>query len=244
MAKRPEGELLSYAVEGAGAVTASPLGYLAFLNDDESVLTMYAWSKSAMAECAMREKPITYPVEKNRALGRGGPAARPVITNDYQEADIRKKGYPEGHPHIIRHMNVPVIDGSRIVIVAGVANKPQDYTENEVRELTLLMQGLWQVLKVPRAEEELRAANEQLMASGEELRGQYEGLLPGSSGSARARRSTARSSRPPRKGSGSLTGNSAPCSPTGKCRRSSGTSRRRWGDARSGTSCRRKMPDP
>ena len=76
-------------------------------------------------------------------------------------------------------MNVPVIDGSRIVIVAGVANKPQDYTENEVRELTLLMQGLWQVLKVRRAEEELRAANEQLMASGEELRGQYEELAAG-----------------------------------------------------------------
>ena len=69
MAKRPEGELLSYAVEGAGAVTASPLGYLAFLNDDESVLTMYAWSKSAMAECAMREKPITYPVEKTGLWG-------------------------------------------------------------------------------------------------------------------------------------------------------------------------------
>src|SRR5208337_51761 len=86
------------------------------------------------------------------------------------------KGYPEGHPHIIRHMNVPVMDRDHIVIVAGVANKPSDYEETDVRELTILMQGLWQVLKRRRAEEELRAANEQISASDEELRGQYREL--------------------------------------------------------------------
>jgi hypothetical protein len=41
-AKGSERELLEYAVEGAGAVTGSPLGYLAFLNDDETELSMYA----------------------------------------------------------------------------------------------------------------------------------------------------------------------------------------------------------
>ncbi|MGD0081298.1 MAG: PAS domain S-box protein [Methanoregula sp.] len=176
MARQPEKELLDYAVEGAGSITGSPLGYLAFLNDEESELTMYAWSQTSMRECSMREKPIIYPVEKTGLWGEAVRQRRPVITNDYQSPNLLKKGYPEGHPHIIRHMNVPVMDRDRIVIVAGVANKPSDYEETDVRELTILMQGLWQVLKRRRAEEELRAANEQISASDEELRGQYQEL--------------------------------------------------------------------
>jgi PAS domain S-box-containing protein len=179
MAKRPEKELLSYAVEGAGAVTGSPLGYLAFLNSDETELAMYAWSRSAMQECTMREKPIIYPVEKTGLWGEAVRQRLPVITNDYQAPNPKKKGYPEGHPHIIRHMNVPVMDGDRIVIVAGVANKLSDYTDNDTSALLLLMQGLWQVLKGRQADEELLAANEQLTASQEELRGQYEELVSG-----------------------------------------------------------------
>jgi PAS domain S-box-containing protein len=67
-------------------------------------------------------------------------------------------------------MNVPVMDGDHIVIVAGVANKPSDYTDNDVRELSLLMQGLWQVLKRRRTEEALLTANGQLTAREEALR--------------------------------------------------------------------------
>ncbi|NYT06027.1 MAG: PAS domain S-box protein [Methanomicrobiales archaeon] len=172
MAREPEKELLLYAVEGAGSVTGSPLGYLAFLNADESELSMYAWSQKAMQECSIREKPIVYPVETTGLWGEAIRQRRPVITNDYEAPNPKKKGYPEGHPRIIRHMNVPVMDGNRIVMVAGVANKPSDYLDDDVRQLTLMMQGLWQVLKRRRIEDALRDANEQLVASDEALREQ------------------------------------------------------------------------
>jgi PAS domain S-box-containing protein len=172
----PEKDLLAYAVEGAGAVTGSPLGYLAFVSEDEALLTMYAWSRSAMQECAMREKPLVYPMEKTGLWGEAVRQRRPVITNDYESPGPLKRGYPEGHPRIVRHMNIPVMDGDRIVIVAGVANRPGEYTDHEVRELTLLMQGLWQVLQRRRAEEALRSANERLTASDAQLRRQFDEL--------------------------------------------------------------------
>ncbi|MCK9581077.1 MAG: PAS domain S-box protein [Methanoregula sp.] len=152
-ARKSEKELLDYAVEGAGIVTSSPLAYLAFLNDDESELSMYAWSKSAMKECSMRVKPIVYKTEKTGLWGEAVRQRRPVITNDYEAPDPKKRGYPEGHPRIIRHMNVPVMEGGHVVIVAGVANKSSDYTENDTRELLLLMQGLWNIIKRKRAEQ-------------------------------------------------------------------------------------------
>ncbi len=151
-----ERDLCDYAVDGAGIVTSSSMGYLAFTNDDESELSMYAWSKPAMAECTMQDKPLVYTTEKTGLWGEAVRQRRPVITNNYDAPNPKKKGYPEGHPRIIRHMNVPVVDEGRIVLVAGVANKSSDYTENDAHELELLMQGLWTIIKRKRADQTRR----------------------------------------------------------------------------------------
>ncbi|NMB78618.1 MAG: PAS domain S-box protein, partial [Methanomicrobiales archaeon] len=89
-----EKELMDYAVEGAGIVTGSPLGYLAFLNDDESELSMYAWSRSAMEECRLRDKPIVYKTAKTGLWGEAVRHRKPIITNDYAAPNPAKKGYP------------------------------------------------------------------------------------------------------------------------------------------------------
>jgi len=57
-------------------------------------------------------------------------------------------------------MNVPIFDGDRIVIVAGVGNKPTDYDEADVRQLTLLMTGMWHSVQRKRDEEALRDSEE------------------------------------------------------------------------------------
>ena len=76
-----------------------------------------------------------------------------MITNDYAAPNPYKKGYPEGHVEIRRHLNIPVFDGDRIVAVAGVGNKDEDYDESDVRQLTLLMNGMWWQIKRQRAED-------------------------------------------------------------------------------------------
>jgi PAS domain S-box-containing protein len=159
-AEKGDEDLRSYAVEGACIITSSPLAYLAFMNEDESELTMFAWSRSAMAECAMAEKPIIYQTAKTGLWGEAVRQRRPVITNDYAAPNPAKKGYPEGHPRIVRHMNVPVMEEGHVVLVAGVANKATDYTESDANELLLLMQGLWNTLKAKRTEEIRRAGEE------------------------------------------------------------------------------------
>jgi PAS domain S-box-containing protein len=149
-------EITDFALEAAVRLTGSTLGYLAFMNADETVLTMHSWSKTAMAECAIIDKPIVYPVETTGLWGEAVRQRKPIITNDYQAAHSLKKGYPDGHVHVVRHMNLPVFDGSRIVLVAGVGNKRGPYDESDVRQLTLLMQGMWQLLVRKRAEDELQ----------------------------------------------------------------------------------------
>ena len=117
---------------------------------------MHSWSKTAMKECAIIDKPIVYPVATTGLWGEAVRQRRPVITNDYAAPNPLKKGHPEGHVAIARHMNIPVFEGKRIVAVAGVGNKETQYDESDVRELTLLMQGMWRLLQRKEADEALR----------------------------------------------------------------------------------------
>lgn len=149
-------EIMDFALEEAVLLTQSKIGYLAFLNEDESVLTMYSWSKIAMAECATRVKPIEYPIESTGLWGEAVRQRKPIITNDYAADNPLKKGYPDGHINLIRHMNIPVFDKTRIVLVAGVGNKPEDYDQSDVEQLTLLMEGMWQIIVRKRAEDALK----------------------------------------------------------------------------------------
>jgi len=158
----PLTELTAFAMEEAVRLTGSMIGYVAFVNEDESVLTMHAWSREALRECAVDDPPVVYPLETTGLWGEALRQRRPVITNDYAAPNPLKRGIPEGHVPITRHMNVPVFDGDRIVIAAGVGNKEAPYDETDVAQLTLLMEGMWRALQRRRAEEARERLEEQL----------------------------------------------------------------------------------
>jgi signal transduction histidine kinase len=149
-------QLTDFALEAAVLLTGSKIGYLAFMNEDETVMTMHSWSAQAMAECAIMDKPRVYPVETTGLWGDAIRQRKPIITNDYAAPNPSKKGYPEGHVPVLRHMNAPIFDGDHIVALAGVGNKETPYDEADVRQLTLLMQGMWRLIQRREAEEDLR----------------------------------------------------------------------------------------
>jgi light-regulated signal transduction histidine kinase (bacteriophytochrome) len=116
----------------------------------------------AKEECRVPSNPIVYPIKNAGLWGEAIRQRRPIITNDYAAENPLKKGVPEGHVKMIRHMNVPIFAGDKIVIVAGVANKETDYDQTDVRQLTLLMSGVWRILERKRTEEEIRQLNRDL----------------------------------------------------------------------------------
>ena len=162
MTGAPLQEITDFSLEQAVLLTGSQIGYLAFMNGDETVLTMHSWSKTAMKECAIADKPLIYPVETTGLWGEAVRQRKPIVTNDYSTPDPLKKGLPEGHVGLSRHMNVPIFEAGHIVIVAGVGNKAAEYDESDVRQLTLLMEGMWLLLQRHRAEAELRRHRDQL----------------------------------------------------------------------------------
>ncbi|MCE5323014.1 PAS domain S-box protein [bacterium] len=149
-------EICDFALQEAINLTKSKIGYLAFANEDETVLNMFAWSQSAREQCNIPDKPTVYPVEHTGLWGEAIRQRKAIITNDYSAPNPYKKGLPEGHITVKSHMNVPVFDGEKIVAVAGVGNKDEAYDESDIRQLTLLMDGMWKLLQRHQVERQRR----------------------------------------------------------------------------------------
>ncbi len=145
----PQEDLFDFVLDGSIAITNSSFGFSGFINDDESVMSIFKWSKDTM-------KPIEFPIEKAGIWGDCIRERKPVIINDY-DSDVRptKHGTPDGHVHIRRFLCVPVFDGDKIVAVGAVANKNIPYDIADADSLMMLYDKMWALLKQQRAEKAL-----------------------------------------------------------------------------------------
>ncbi len=161
--------ICNFAIEGAVTITRSQIGYLAFVNEDEKEITMHSLSKQAVAECAMTDKSKAFKTSDTGLWGEAIRQRKPIISNDYLAPHPGKKGCPQGHVEISRHMNVPVFDRGKIVALVGVANKTEGYTNADVRQLTLLMQGMWRIIQRKQTDTDLRGSEERFRELGRML---------------------------------------------------------------------------
>ncbi|MHC4094360.1 MAG: PAS domain S-box protein [Planctomycetota bacterium] len=125
MAEAPFRQVADFALEEAVRVTTSKMGFLGFMSDDESVMTIHAWSTGAMQECAIGEKPKVFAIADAGLWGEVIRQRQPIVVNDYLGMKMQ-----------------------------------DDYEDADIRQLTLLITGVWRVLQRQRAREALRASEE------------------------------------------------------------------------------------
>jgi PAS domain S-box-containing protein len=155
-----EKELSDYALEKAVSLTNSEVGYLHHYNEEQQSIQLTYWSKDVLKECTTGKLPHSE-LKKAGIWADSIRLRKPVIHNDYQSLPD-KKGCPEGHFPVIRHISVPIFDYGNIVAVAGVGNKEEPYDESDVRQLTLYMSSMWRVLKERRADKALMENKDRL----------------------------------------------------------------------------------
>ena len=147
-------EIADLVLEEGIKLTESKIGYLSIVNEDESIQTVLSYSKNVMKQCNLNEqiKFIT------KDLGLGAECVRqrkPVVINDYSAPHLYKKGYPEGHVPIFRYLSIPLLDDGKIVAIISVANKEDEYNDSDMRQLTLLINGMWEHITRTKFEKEI-----------------------------------------------------------------------------------------
>lgn len=161
-------EILDFILEEAIQITKSKIGYIYFYDEESTLLTNYSWSKSVMQACKIMNPQSEYILEITGLWGEAIRQRRPIITNDYAAHNPHKRGIPEGHVAMSRHINVPIFQEDKIVALIGVANKKTDYDEHDVKYLSLLMgEGLNKIAifkianQLSESEQKFRATFEQ-----------------------------------------------------------------------------------
>ncbi|MDF1534461.1 MAG: PAS domain S-box protein [Methanosarcinaceae archaeon] len=160
-------EISGFVMNEGAKLTNSEFGFIGLMNDDETVLTIHTWSKHVMDTCGLSDEyPVFYTKE-------GGLWIEPllqrksVIINDYESTEFNKNGVPNGHIPLKRLINVPIFEGDKIVALVTMANKEEEYDENDVIQITLLLEGMWKIIVRKHDQEALKQYTKDLERSNE-----------------------------------------------------------------------------
>ncbi|HEY6898636.1 MAG TPA: PAS domain S-box protein [Rhodocyclaceae bacterium] len=150
-----ERSLLAYGLEEAERLTGSAMGFLHFVNPDQETLSLGLWTARTQAACqALHDN--HYPLARAGIWADAFRQRKPVVINDYGTA-ASPNGLPPGHAHLLRLISVPVIEGGKVKVIAGVGNKATPYEQDDVDFVQLLLTDLWRIVERSRAERELQA---------------------------------------------------------------------------------------
>lgn len=150
-------------------ITRSEEGYLALVNTTHSHITVCSFIVSNEADVINREGELTLP----RAVGSGGFPGKAVLKKTAVIVNNPRKDLPDCYPYrrdIVRHLDVPIYNDGKIVVVAGVCNNSENYDNFDVRQMTMLLEGMWLHVLRQCSEEELARLERQIIAVSEEER--------------------------------------------------------------------------
>lgn len=146
-------DIESHIIEECIKMSKSRLGFFGYINEDETKMMTQLWSEEAIKKCGIDMKPVEFSLDHAGIWADAIKNHKNMIVNDSLSIDLSKKGYPEGHVSITRFLSIPVIKEGKAVVIATVANKEQDYDENDLLHLSLYLESAWNMIKRKQAEE-------------------------------------------------------------------------------------------
>lgn len=136
-------EQLDFVLHEALILTESVYGFIFLYSEEKEEFILSSWTSEVMKDC---ESTVPLTVTQMSTTGFWSEPVRqrkPVVLNDFDAPNPLLKGFPKGHVLLKRYMGVPVIFEDKIVALIGLANKPTDYEDSDIYEMSLLMSGVW-----------------------------------------------------------------------------------------------------
>lgn len=155
-------DLIDFALDEVIKLTNSEIGFFGYYDEEKKVMKIGAWSKKAMKECKVIDYPLLFHLDKAGIWAESIRQRKPFILNDYNIEHPNKRGYPVGHVHIKKLLSIPIFTDHKITAIVAVANKPTDYDEIDIKQLSLIMNPVLDIIERRKAEEELKKLNIEL----------------------------------------------------------------------------------
>ncbi len=142
-----EDSIFHQGLENLCELTASPIAYLHFVDEDRGMLLPGYWCLNAPPFPASGFPVI--PPQSIHELGDWADCLRS------RQSEMRNSGAGDGSawsPGFFRYLGAPVIEAGRIRLLVGVANKPDRYDPVELEQLQLMAEELWKIVVRRRTE--------------------------------------------------------------------------------------------
>jgi signal transduction histidine kinase len=151
-------------------ITRSEEGYLALVDPAQMHLTLCSRVGNNDQASPHWEEALETPtpIEHAGLPGLAVIGKMPIMENGVM-AGTDSTNYPYRNA-LSRHLDVPVFNDGKIVVVAGVCNSRENYDNSDIRQVTMLLEGLWLHVLKRSAEEELARLERQIIAVSEEER--------------------------------------------------------------------------
>ena len=157
-------ELLNVTLAEVVALSDSDFGYIYAYDETKGVFTLHSWSRDASEATEIGDPKWTYELAKSGIWAEVESQRQPIVVNELEMPDQVDGEDAADVAPVQRFMTIPVISHDQIVAVVGVANKPEPYTDTDVRQLTQIMDVVWKIADRQQAEETLREFADQLEA--------------------------------------------------------------------------------
>jgi two-component system, sensor histidine kinase and response regulator len=150
-----EASLVDHILNWAVKLTGSKIGYMHFIDSVSERITGSRWTKEVPTECRRIDYGCGY-LDRDELWHTCIRTQQPQIRSGSGLPD-GLCGINPGQPsRFSYHAVVPVLDGGRVVLLAGVGEKSELYNDSDVRMLQLMMIEMWRMLKRVRATMELK----------------------------------------------------------------------------------------
>lgn len=143
-------------------IARSEEGYLALVNKKQQHVTIISHYKADGTR-------VAYPNKRDlsRNIYNGGLPGQAVIRKN---AAIRNEvsqqpyiPYPYRH-EVDRHLDVPIFNSGAIVLVAGVCNNHSNYDNSDIRQMTMILEGMWLHVLKTRSEKKMARLEREIIA--------------------------------------------------------------------------------
>jgi len=157
-------EILQKTLDEAEKLTNSNIGFYHFVDEESGMLELQQWSTNTLKTfCKLTGHEHLYQISQAGIWTDCLKTRQVIVHNDYQSL-TNKKGYPEGHAHVIRELVVPVIRKEKIVAILGIGNKENFYNELDVEITQKLADMAWDIAELKLKELELDSQKKKFQA--------------------------------------------------------------------------------
>ena len=156
---------LDHVLNESLKLTESEYGYIYVYEEESEEFILNSWSDKVLDDCAILNPGRRQKLSLAGLWGEVVRQRQPIIVNDFSQSHLRKKGHPTGHIRLSKFMSVPIIIDGKIIAVVGLANKKENYDNNDVLQISGLMHGVWNSIERKAHRKGLEEANRILSES-------------------------------------------------------------------------------